>query len=201
MTEKDRPDQDNERPTFDDLLRYVSGEESAVKKWTEQIEADREMASDVRLLRRVRGLVAELDLHRIVPAAQELARGVFDSFQTARKLPSDVAAKLYYDSETVPLPQGMRPSLVSERRIRYAVDGGSIEMMIVPEFPGRFEITGQVSTDAEERCGRARLTGRATYDTEFDEFDFFTFASVVPGRYKLTIETNRREIVISSVKL
>jgi hypothetical protein len=201
MTRSRKADNNDEQPTFDDLIRYARGEAKAVQTWKDHIEADQELSSDVRLLKQIGGLVTELDLRRVVPAARKLASDIFDSFRTSEKLGAGTAAKLYYDSEAIPLPAGMRPSLLSERRLRFAADDGTIELMIVPEYPGRFEITGRVFTESRERCKKAKLAGRRKYEAQFDEFDFFTFASVPPGKYKLIIETEQREIIVSLVEL
>ncbi len=133
--------------------------------------------------------------------SKTLADAIFDNYQKNRGRQDDRNAYLYYDSRAVSLPAGVRPSLMSERRLKYSAGELSLELSVTPVFPGRFEVTGRFDGLARERVVTTRLKGRRTLRAETDEFGFFTFSSVDPGTYSLHCKVGDEEIVVHDLEL
>jgi hypothetical protein len=133
--------------------------------------------------------------------SKALADAIFENFHKNRRRQDDRDAHLYYDSRAIPLPQGVRPSLMSERRLKYSAGDVTLELSVTPVFPGRFEVTGRFDGAARESTIISRLKGRRTVRAETDEFGFFTFSSVDPGTYSLHCKVGDKEIIVHDLEL
>lgn len=133
--------------------------------------------------------------------SKALAGAIFDNYQKGRDRKGDRNAYLYYDSRAVPLPAGVRPSLISERRLKYSAGEITLEVSVTPVFPGRFELTGRFEGVTRDQVIATRLKGRRTLRAETDEFGFFTFSSVDPGTYTLYCKVGDEEIIVRDLEL
>lgn len=134
-------------------------------------------------------------------ASRALADAVFEDYHKRRRGGGDRNAHLYYDSRAIPLPSGVRPSLMSERRLKYLADGIILELSVTPVFPGRFEVTGRFDGVVRDVVIKTRLKGRRTFRAETDEFGFFTFSPVDPGTYSLYCSMGDDEIIVQDLEL
>ncbi len=130
-----------------------------------------------------------------------LADAIFENFQKGRRRPDGRNAYLYYDSRAIPLPAGVRPSLMSERRLKYSAGDITLEVSITPVFPGRFEVTGRFEGVAGKSVIKSHLKGRRTLSGETDEFGFFTFSAVDPGTYSLYCKVGDEEVIVHDLEL
>lgn len=133
--------------------------------------------------------------------SKALADAIFDNYQKSRSRRDDRNAHLYYDSRAIPLPAGVRPSLMSERRLKYSAGKMTLELSVTPVFPGRFELTGRFDGVARDHVVKTRLKGRRTLRAETDEFGFFTFSSIDPGIYSLHCKMGDDEIIVHDLEL
>ncbi len=133
--------------------------------------------------------------------SKALADAIFDNFHKSRHPEDDRNAHLYYDSRAIPLPEGVRPSLMSERRLKYSAGNITLELSVTPVFPGRFEVTGRLEGISRDSVIVSRLKGRRTRRAETDEFGFFTFSGVDPGTYSLYCNVEDKEIIVHDLEL
>ncbi len=168
--------------------------------WAKFIENDSQCRADIEVLKKLDRLFEAEELTGVVSGAGQLAHEIFDRYQDDLKRPDENIAHLYYDSQKVPLREGFRPSLVSERRLKFAGEGGAIELSVVPVFPGRFEVTGRLEGAGAAPAG-IELNGRRSRRTEVDEFGFFAFGAVDPGTYRLSFYRGAKKIIIRDLVL
>jgi hypothetical protein len=189
------------RPGLPILVKYLKGETVDMPQWTRAIEGDPENRAAVTTLRMLQGMFHRLEWDKTIAASRQVAAGIFAGVRTRQRAKSRRHAVLYYDSRIVPLPDGIRPSLMSERRLRYHTDAGNIELSISPVFPGRFQITGRLDGDIAGRIDAVHLHGRKSYQTVTDEYGFFCFSTVNPGGYALHFKLEGNGIVIPNLTL
>jgi len=183
------------------LAQYARGEKSVMKFWSNFIENDSESRAAVELLRKLDCLFELREAARITAGSKRLAAEIFSSYQANRRGSDKNIAHLFYDSQLIPVREGFRPSLVSERRLRFAGEAGTIELSIVPVFPGRFEVTGRLEGENTGGTAEVRLEGRCSLQAQTDEFGFFAFGAVNPGSYQLRFRSDEKETIIRELVL
>lgn len=95
-----------------------------------------------------------------------------------------------FDSQLLPLPEGVRPALVDTRRIRYKVDQTLLEVSIYPISLNSFEIIGQMAgIESFESLTATMYLGRRKFTVEANEFGLFRFPRLPKGKYILEIRT------------
>ena len=189
------------RPGLPILAMYARGEREKLKHWSEIIDQDDECRETVTLLEKLHRMFEAYESTGMGHATGKLAERIFEHFLASRDRKGRSAGRLFYDSRVIPLPAGIRPSLMSERRLKYIVDAGVLELSVVPVFPGRFAMTGRLEGYGPDEKISARLAGRKTLRADTDEFGFFSFATIDPGMYKLRLGIGGKETVIHGLEL
>lgn len=180
------------------MTKKPSGTRSRKRPSAGTGEKDGEMAKFRKNLDRMFGYLYAAGL---ATESKQLAEEIFEKYMKGRGRTGRRAARLFYDSRAVPLPAGMRPSLMSERRLKYVARNRVIEVSVVPLFPGRFEVTGRVGDGAAVRAAAVSLKGRRRFQTDVDEFGFFSFSGVNPGTYSLELNLEGEGVVIDDLEL
>jgi hypothetical protein len=191
----------NVRPGMTILARYIRGDKKSMTFWSRFIEQDKMAQDKVALLTRLARMFAASDIQQLSTASQILARHIFKSYSSAPPDGSEKIAHLYFDSRVIPLPEGVRPSLLSTRRMKFKAGEGQIELSVSPIYPGRFEITGRYQGPLSTQKGSAVLKGRHLHRCFFDNYGFFYLAPVDPGRYRLTCRLVDQEYLIPVMEL
>jgi hypothetical protein len=189
------------KPSLAILARYAAGETEAMKYWKRHIENDRDLLAQVAVLKKLRSMLESIDFTTTIPAARRLAGDIFDNFHARSKGEDAAMARLYFDSAAVPLPEGIRPSRMSERRLKFTTGERDIELSVTPVYPGRFDITGRFLGGKDEFPDDIRLVGRSSLRTDADDFGFFSFSAVSPGTYSLHCQGSGEKLIISDLQL
>lgn len=172
-----------------------------MKFWSNFIETDPWSRAAVSLLQKLDRLFRAREAARVAAGSKRLAEEIFSRFQDDRRQPDAATAHLFYDSQIIPVREGFRPSLISERRLRFAGEEGTIELSIVPVFPGRFEVTGRLEGEKTGHAADVHLKGRSSHRVKTDEFGFFAFGAVNPGTYNIRFKSDDKELVIRQLVL
>ncbi len=90
---------------------------------------------------------------------------------------------------------------MSERRLKFAIGTETLELSVVPVFPGRFQITGRFDKGDPHRRQKVHLKGRSNQTAGVDEYGFFSFAAVNPGTYRLILGTGVEKILVPGLIL
>ena len=107
---------------------------------------------------------------------------------------------IVFDSQLLPLPQGVRPATVSARRLKFLIDDEALEMALYPISINSYEIIGQLPA-AMVREGRTLdLRGRSEkYSCPVNDMGIFRFPRVSTGEYKMLIRGKRA--IVAEVNL
>ena len=192
---------DIKRPDLSIIAQYVRGDNKLMAYWSRFIAQDPESRGKAELLQRLFRMFGAADMQRMSAASQSLAQHIFQSFMSTPVDGADNIARLYYDSRAIPMPEGVRPSLMSARRLKFKAGDGNIELSISPVYPGRFEITGRYKGPLSSENGLAIIKGRRAHRTCFDRFGFFYLAPVDPGQYRLSCRLANHEYLLPTLEL
>lgn len=188
------------KPDLNILAQYAKGNKEIMKYWTKFIESDPETLSKANVLKKLFNMFQCLNFDSHRQPAVDMANVIFDSYRKRKNKSKIPQARLFFDSNYVPHPEGLRPSMLSERRMKYATDSGYIELAILPVFPGKFELTGKIDRDSIIST-TAQLRGRKTYTSRTDANGFFSFAVVNPGKYHLYLTQNKTKTIVDTLEL
>jgi hypothetical protein len=180
---------DKIRPDLTILLKYIRGPREKMKFWSDFIENDPVCRAEVALLQRLSRLFIGGHYAVLTDASLQLADKIFQDFHSASPPTNIIPARLYFDSQMLPVPSGMRPSLMSVRRMKYRMEHGHIELAITPVYPGRFELTGRYRSEGKNMSCEIKLKGAGSRKVACDQHGFFTFSVLNPGQYSLIIKT------------
>ncbi|MEE9442181.1 MAG: hypothetical protein V3V99_05895 [candidate division Zixibacteria bacterium] len=188
------------KPDLKILAQYVKGNKDIMKYWSKFIENDPESRSKATVLKKLFNMFQSLNFNSNRQPAIDMANAIFDNYRKRNKKSKIARARLFFDSRYVPLPEGLRRSMISERRMRYVFDSGLIELAILPVFPGKFELTGKIDRESIISI-RAQLRGRKIYNSRIDANGFFSFAVVNPGQYSLYLTWDKTKTMVDTLEL
>jgi len=188
-------------PGLPTLLRIARGDKAEMKRWMNWIEKNPGSRRKIELLRKLDRFFEAHNQKQEISGLKKLAGEVFERYLKDRHKSHENIVHLYYDSQVIPLREGFRPSLVSERRLKYTGETGTIELSVVPVFPGRFEVTGRLEHTGARQTSEVHLEGREKHRTQVDEFGFFTFGAVNPGKYQLIFVSEGSKAVARNIDL
>ncbi len=102
-------------------------------------------------------------------------------------------AFLTFDSSLLPLPEGIRPATVSERRLKFQIEDDVLEIGLYPLSLNSYEVIGQLpDTFADTglsvaiRCGNRMIAG------DIGEFGVFHFDRVPTGPCSIVISSGKK---------
>lgn len=127
-------------------------------------------------------------LSDLAPALKQMSLNMFRHYHGAAKGNRELLGLPIYDSKTFPLPEGVRPSLTSTRRLRYKFNNMEIELSLNPMTLYSFEIIGQIDDGSEKKNYTIELIGKDLRLTaETDELQMFAFTKIPAMKYRLNI--------------
>jgi hypothetical protein len=112
-----------------------------------------------------------------------------------------MAAVKTFDSDLLPLPEGVRPAAVDTRRLKYQIDGILIELSLYPVSLDSYEVIGQVcGLDSEAEVSVVLQSVRRKFRTEANQFHLFRFERVPAGNLTLMISVGREEVAAVTIE-
>jgi len=125
---------------------------------------------------------------RLRNVAAELAQNMFRDLRAREgnaRIPRGVRV---YDSQGMPLPEGVRPSAVETRSLRFRFDGVETELTVYPLTPDSIEVIGQINgLDSSADVVVELRQGRRTFRSRADECGLFRFPRVPQGSYTVSV--------------
>ena len=101
---------------------------------------------------------------------------------------AEALARLVFDSWTDPLPAAVRRAVGEARRVRFALEGGTLELECEPESPGLVTLRGRLAIE-DAALHRVRLAVGAEARVALPDADgAFALDRVPAGEAQLTIE-------------
>gem|GEM_PF-3913627 len=124
----------------------------------------------------------------LAPALKQMSLNMFRQYHGASKNNRELLGLPIYDSKTFPLPEGVRPSLTSARRLRYKFNDMEVELSLNPMTLYSFEIIGQIDNGSEKKNYMIELIGKdQRFTAETDELQMFAFTKIPAMKYRLNI--------------
>ena len=179
--------------------RLDKKEREEVKKL---LKSDSETAELYAIVRNLLEESDKLKYNHLPEAAQKMAEKIYEDFQQRQGSPDLPVGVTVFDSRLLPLPDGVRPASVKEGRVKYRLNGLTLELSLYPVSSDSFEIIGQVSGADEGVCFDVELTGgRKKYTVTTDQFHLFRFERISSGKYELSLLKDQEKIGIVSLGL
>lgn len=141
-------------------------------------------------------------LNDLVPSLKQMSLNMFRQYNNTEGKDREMSGLPVYDSRTIPLPEGVRPSVTSARRMRYKFDDLEVELSLNPMTLYSFEIIGQIDDDSHKKDYTIELvSGSQKFTAETDELRMFTFSRIPALKYRLNILTEGKIIGLIDIDL
>ena len=177
---------------IEQLILYHRGElpDAEARILRRKIDTDPELRELYAMVRHMEEGAADLEWPRLADAVEKLSDRLFDDYGSGK---DPMRGVLVYDSELLPLPEGVRPATVDTRRLRYRLGEFSVDVSLYPVSPESFELVGQV-TEADRSLKISLSRKRGGIKSETDPFGLFRIERVGRGNWELTIADGSRKI-------
>ncbi len=195
-------------PGFERIIDYLDGRldsEPAVEVAAHIAAGCSRCAADLAWYERVKAVAAADDT--IEPPPWVLKRAV-RLFETARSRAGvraalgRLVASLLFDSQTRPMPAGIRLTAPADRQLLYRAGAYTVDLQIA-SLDARAQLSGQVLKEGEfkfESVAGSKVLLLSDEEplasTVANNFGEFTLPSVVCGQYDLRIETGDADITV-----
>lgn len=181
----------SKNPDFELLSRHLAKElpEREASQVERLIASDSEWAAAWRLLNQLQTVGRDLD-RATVQSMSELASRLFADYQQRLNKNDERLGIRVFDSQVMPVPEGVRPASVETRRLRYRLDDLELEMSLYPLTPESYELMGQLEGLQQNTPLTVTLTqGRRRTKARADQFHLFRFERVEAGKCRLALES------------
>ncbi len=177
---------DKNAKNIQELIDYIRGRLDPDKRAevAERIGKDPVLQKLVTLLGGLHEDMQEIDW----PAMKSAAHSLLSRQLKEKRGGRQKKGVTIFDSQLLPLPEGVRPALVDTRRIRYKIDETVLEVSVYPVSLNSFELIGRL--DGAEKFEMLTVTtrlGRKKFTTEANEFGLFRFPRLTKGNYIMEI--------------
>lgn len=186
------------------LINYIKDrlDKEERKKVKTLLKSDSETAELYAVVKNLLEDRAELQDDHLSEAAQKLAEKLYEDFQQRQGSPKLPMGVTVFDSRLLPLPEGVRPASVEVGRVKYRLNGLTLEISLYPVSSDSFEIIGQVSGANEDVCLEVQLISkRKKYTVATDQFHLFRYERIPTGQYKLSLLRDKEEVGVVNIDL
>ena len=186
------------------IIEYLAGKMSPRERerFEARLAADNELSEMYKLVRSLREKSLQTSGRDDAVALRELSVDMFRAFQKAGRGKDVPRALKVYDSKTLPLPTGVRPSLASARRVKYRSESLAVNIAMYPVSLHSYEIIGQISGLESSQPFQIKLKGtRETFRAESDQSHLFIFPRVPAGKYDLTVMSHGKVMSVIDIDL
>lgn len=184
---------DKNARNIQELIDYIRGRLDPDKRAevAARIDKDPALQKLVTLLGGLHDDMQEIDWPAMKSAAHSLLSRQLKEKRSGRQK----RGVTIFDSQLLPLPEGVRPALVDTRRIRYKIDEMLLEVSVYPVSLNSFEVIGQLA-EAEnlEQLSITMRLGRKKFTTDANEFGLFRFPRLTRGNYIIEIRAGENPV-------
>ena len=173
---------------IEDLILLAQGKLDTTKRGA----VERAIANDSRLfalyevIKPLVGAKDPLSSAAITTAAKRLGERMFNDFQRHKDDPDSRRGVVVYDSQGLPLPEGVRPAAVDTRRLKYRLPDGLVELSVYPISLESYELVGIISeVDAHAPYTVVLKTSIREQRFTTDEVSLFRIPRISRGKHDL----------------
>ncbi len=193
----------NSEQKYELLLKFLRSEldDKESNKIKKMLNSDREFRNMYDVLKnygadRLKGHLAEL-----MPSLKQISINMFREYHKSERDRAVERGLPIFDSDVMPMPEGVRPSVTNSRRLKYKFKGMDLEMSLYPISLYSYEMIGQFS-GVEGKTYQIELTGKKfRQTTETDELHMFTFARIPSDVYQINIIENKKILAVVDLEV
>ena len=181
---------DNDERQFNRLIDFVQNRlnEEEAKALREQIAADPRLQEIVKMLSSLTKEGKQTGWQKLRDPAHLLLERLLHDARSSSKRPAQNRGIVTFDSQLLPLPEGVRPATVESRRLRYRVGEDSLELSLYPVSMSSYEVIGQLISELNYSSLRAEIrSGKTRLVVEANQFGVFRFPRVQSGACTMKI--------------
>lgn len=189
---------------MDLLLDYIRGKLDPKRR--RQVERD--LASDTELRGFVEALretieeQGEIDWQALQAPAHELLKRQLQDLKASQAGGGSKQGITTFDSGLLPTPEGIRPATLETRRLRYQLEGATLELSLYPVSPGSYEIIGQLGNGPEDNQLTVVLeVDKKQFVAAANQFNLFRFPRVPARDCRLSLKRGDETIGKIDIKL
>jgi hypothetical protein len=186
------------------LTDYLKGRLSGDKKreFEQLLDKDPE-------LKRTAGFVAdlikearEIQWHKFKDPAHSVFRSLLRDFKSSERDTDKKRGIVFFDSQQMPPPEGIRPATTNTRRIKYRIGDEILEISLYPVSPNSYELIGLISGRVPGDILKVEIrSGKSIKRIESNDFQLFRIERIESGRHKLKITAENEVIAKIDIEL
>lgn len=179
-----------EKDELELVIEYLRGQLSPEDHslMENRIAGDPVLREMVRVLSQLRDESDDNDWRKMKLPSHSLFDRLLKDFKLRRRDGSGKQGITIFDSQMLPLPEGVRSATVDTRRIKYLIGDAQLEISVYPVSPNSFEIIGQLAGREEGRPIEVILNGKKIkLNSCANQFNLFRFPRVPTGDYDMMI--------------
>ncbi|MBN2226960.1 MAG: hypothetical protein JW763_06315 [candidate division Zixibacteria bacterium] len=193
----------NKEHIIDLLTAYVCGtlsskERQRVESW---LRTDREAVELYELVRHLHRTGKTTDWQQTQDTAAKLSKRLFDDFQK-RKKAGPMRGITVFDSQMLPLPEGVRPATVSTRRLKYAFADMNLDISLYPVTTDSYELIGRIAgLESYDDVTVMLRSGKSSFTAPLDRHGLFRLERIPTQTYTLTVKSGKRNRGMIDIEL
>jgi len=193
----------NSERKYELLLKYLQSEldqkqSNEVKKMLASDEEFRKMHDLLKSYgaERLKGQLAEL-----MPSLRKMSVNMFREYHKPGQKDNIERGLPIFDSNVMPMPEGVRPSVTNSRRLKYKFKGMELEVSLYPISLYSYELIGQFN-GIEGKTYQVEMVGKKfRQSTTTDELKMFTFTRIESGEYRINIIENKDTLAVVDMEV
>ena len=135
-------------------------------------------------------------------AVRKISDSIFDDFQKSKNNRGILRGVKLFDSQVLPLPEGVRPAVVETRRVKYRMEEYGLELSFYPVTSDAYEIIGQMTGPVADEPVRVVLKGKGCeFTADSDRFLVFRFPRVPVMKCRLYLLVKGRKLAAVDIEL
>lgn len=192
---------ENNEKLIEEIIQYITNKmpDNKAAEFKRKLKGNARLKELYALLSERAKMSENRAIYKLSQNLNKLAEKMFLDFIKGLKAPPNQGINVY-DSEVIPQPSYIRPSIVDTRRLKYKFDSFQVEIVLYPISIYSFEIVGQMEDLAEEGNYTIRLkNAEQKVSVEIDSAGIFIFRKV--SAIKGTIHIFRDEKELGRIEL
>jgi len=189
---------------FSKLAEYLRGTlaESERLQLEDELRRDPDLAELLRFLQDLRRENAEAEWDILKASAHSLVARQLKELKNMQGAAGEIRGVTVFDSQLMPMPEGLRPATVDTRYIRYKLGSNALELALYPVSPDSFEMIGQlVGFEKIEACEVEARGESNNMMATVNGVGIFRLARVARGVYQLVISCAGRRLATVDMEL
>ncbi len=179
---------------IDFLLKYFKSElnDEDIRKVEKLLDSNKEFRRMYNVIKSLGVDCLPDDLTDLSPSLRQMSLNMFREYKKTDKDKTVTRGLPIFDSDVLPLPDGVRPSITNSRRLKYKFDDMEMELSLYPVSLYSYEMIGQISGSADKDHQIELVGNNFKRETATDELQMFVFAKIPAMKYRINILSGKK---------